>query len=91
MWYGHLGRVNVAKYRTELLQRDTERVHSASYQSGFQMQEVEKAVIEKMLAKNIIKITQTEWASFIIFVPKKGQTFPVCVDYCKLNGVAKLN
>lgn len=42
-----------------------------------------------MLAENIIELAQTEWAAPNVSVPKKYQTLQICVDYRKLNAIAK--
>lgn len=41
-----------------------------------------------VLAMDVIERTQTEWASPIVFVPKKYGTLCFCIDSHKLNPVA---
>ena len=38
-----------------------------------------------MLRAEIIEPTSAEWASPVVFVPKKDGTMPSCVDYRKLD------
>lgn len=89
MWDGHIGRINVAKQRIELLQPDTTPVHSAAHQDRSRTREFEKAKIYKTLAESIIKLVQTEWAARIVFKFKKGGTIQLCKDCRKLHTVFK--
>lgn len=45
--------------------------------------------IDKMLAENILKPAQTEWAASIVVLSKKKAESPFCVNYRKLNAIAK--
>lgn len=42
-----------------------------------------------MLSENIIEPAQKEWASPIVFAPKKGGTLRFYADYQRLNAVTK--
>lgn len=89
MWDRHLGRINAAKHRIELNDRNTAPVHSTPYRAGPKTRGFERVKIDKMLVGNIIEPAQTEWASPIVFAPKEDGTLRFCVDYRKLNAVTK--
>lgn len=68
----------------------TTTVHSAPYQAGPKTRELEMAEIDKMLATNIVKFAETEWAAPIVFVKTKNRTLRFCFIYRKLYAVAKM-
>lgn len=45
--------------------------------------------IDYMLENNIIELSDSEWSSPCILVPKSDQTFRFCTDYRKVNSVTK--
>lgn len=64
-------------------------VHSATNRTGPKTREFEEARTDKILADNIIKPAQTEWASPILFAPVEDGTLHFCVAFWKLNAVTK--
>lgn len=40
-----------------------------------------------MLAMKVIESAQSDWASTVVFAPKKDGTLGVCIDYRKINAV----
>ena len=50
-----------------------------------------KRKLDKMLAENIIQSSTGPWASPIVLVPKTDGEVRFCVDYCKVNKVAKFS
>lgn len=92
LWYGHYGRITIAKNRIEFLKPDTGPVHSTPYPTGPKTREFDKAKIDKMLAENYLEDARMKLAAptvFVVFVPKKDGTVQFFFDYCKLNAVAK--
>lgn len=43
---------------------------------------------DRMIQENVIKPETTEWASQIVFGPKKDRSLRFCVSYRKLNALA---
>lgn len=91
IWLGHVGRIDIAKQRIELLSTDAAPAHFAPCRALLRTRKFKKAKIEKMLAENITKPTQTKCVAPIIFVPKKDVTLLFCSDYCKINAVTRQN
>lgn len=60
IWHGHLGRIEAAKHRAEIIFRDERLIYSALYQGGLLAPEIEKHRIDKMPALDVIEPAQTE-------------------------------
>ena len=45
--------------------------------------------LDEMQAKNIIKPSNSPWASPVVLVRKRDGSHRICVNYCKLNSVTK--
>lgn len=71
MWVGHLGRINIAKHRIEILSPGTAPVHLAPYRAGPKTLEFKKVKTDKMLSDSVIDLSQTELAAHIEFVTEK--------------------
>lgn len=86
MWDGHLGSVSGACHSFRL-KADSQPVQAVPYRAGPKMREHEKAEIDKMLKAKVIEPSTSEWASPIVFAPKKDGTLRFCIDYRKLNAM----
>lgn len=71
MWDGHLGTIQTVKHRIDLDPPKAKPIHSAPYRAGPAARQLEREEIDKMLRMGVIEPAQTEWASPIVFVPKK--------------------
>lgn len=59
----------------------------APYSTGPKEQESEKEDIDAMLKETVTDPAQTEWASHVVFLPKKYGPLRFCVVYQKINYV----
>jgi len=84
MWDGHLGTISAAKHRIEV-PVEARPVRGVPYRAGPRMRQVEKEHIEDMLAQKVIEPANSEWASPVVFAPKKDGSLRFCVDYRRLN------
>lgn len=63
--------ITTATHRIELEPPKTRLFHSAPYRAGPQIKQKVREEIQKMLDVQVTEQAQTEWASPIVFVPKK--------------------
>lgn len=68
---GHLFPSKATKYRIELTSRQVRPIHSAPHRAGPKVRVLKKEKLEKMTKMGVIEASHTEWASPIVFVPKK--------------------
>ena len=87
MWDGHIGQITVAKHRIDLVDEGMRPIHAHPYRAGPKRRELEKAELDNMLKEGIAEPATTEWASPIVFAPKKDGTLRFCVDYRRLNAM----
>lgn len=73
MWDAHLRRVKSAQYRTDQPLEDARPIRSMQYRVGPNKHEIEENKIGEITKLEVIKLTQTEWESPIVFVPKHGR------------------
>lgn len=62
-------------------------IHSVPYRARPEVCVIGGLEIDHMLAMNVIKAAQTEWASPVVFAPKHNENLRLRVDYRKLNTV----
>lgn len=84
MWDENLGKIDTGAHRI-VLAGLTRPVHKVTYRAGTNMRRFEKREIDRMLEKGVIEPINTEWASTIVMVAKKDESFRFYVDYRKLN------
>ena len=66
-------------------------IHQKPYRVPYSRRELVKEELDKMLEARIIQPSTSPWASPIVLVPKKGGGVRFCVDYRRLNKVAKFD
>ena len=84
MWDGSLGTIKVTEHRIEL-EPGTKPIRSLPYRQGPATRRMTAEQIQEQLDAGVIEPCTTEWASPIVFAPKKDGTLRFCVDYRKLN------
>lgn len=84
MWNGHIGTINLAKYRIELT-KGANPVYQQPYLVGPHERQIEELEIKKMLDADIIEPEISEWAAPIVFASKKNSSLRFCIDYRRLN------
>ena len=87
MWKpGRLGEIRATEHRIDL-REGTKPIRQMPYRQGLAMRDLAAKEISKMLEHGVIEPATSEWASPIVFVPKKDGTKRFCVDYRRLNAV----
>lgn len=87
MWDGPLGQITTSRYQIELTSSYVQPMHSAPYRAGPAARQSAAKKINRMLKEDIIEPITTEWASPIVFPPKKDGSLRCCVYYEKLSTV----
>ena len=85
MWSGCLSKIGATKHLIGL-KPGARPIYQAPYRAGPMARE-DKTEIDRMLHAGVIEPTSAEWASPVVFVPKKDGTMRFCLDYRKLNAV----
>ena len=80
------GRTNMIKHKIELTENNPVRFRP--YPLPYAMRENLKKEIEDMLSREIIRESNSPFASPIVIVKKKDGSYRMCVDYWKLNKLA---
>ena len=86
MWTGRLGKIGPTKHRIGL-KPGSRPIYQAPYRAGLTAREKEKTETDRMLRAGVIEPATAEWATPVVFVPKKDGTMRFCVDYRKLYAV----
>ena len=68
---------------------DAAPLRSRPYRLSHKEYEVVKEEIDKMLKNNVIRKSNSPWASPVVLVQKKDGSIRFCVDYRRLNSVTK--
>lgn len=86
MYDGHLEQVSVTKYRVKLT-NETAPVYSNRYCVQTRQRQLGRDEVGETLKDNVAETATTEWASPIVFAPKKNCRLRSCANYRKLNAV----
>lgn len=89
IWDGHLGKTNVAKRRTVLDSDGAPPKHSALYRADHNQREPECDKVAQMEKAGVVEPAVAEWASLIVFVPKKGKSLWSFAEYRRLSAVTE--
>lgn len=74
IWDGHSGTINTATHRIVMTSPYIKPIDSAPYGAAPKLRESEKEEMERMLELGVIEPGQIEWASPVVFVPRKNET-----------------
>lgn len=80
MWDGHLGRVNISKQPINLSSEEVPPILSAPCRAGQAARKFLAVEIDRMLEKEFIETTTTQWVSPIVFPPKKDRFLRFSLD-----------
>lgn len=87
MWDGHLKKKSVANHYINLNPPNAPPNNAAPYRAGPQQRQLEKEELEQILKVCKAGPNTTEWASPLVFVPKKDRSLRFWVDHRRLNAV----
>ena len=83
------GRTTMAEH--EIYVGDTPPIRQRPYRIPYSRRDIVREEVEKMLADRVIRPSTSPWASPIVLVQKKDGGVRFCVDFRKLNQVAKFD
>jgi hypothetical protein len=69
---------------------DAEPIHCNPHRLAFHFRDHLKKELDDLLANKIIEPSTSPWAAPVTYVPKADGSWRLCVDFRKLNAVAKL-
>ncbi|CAH8536658.1 unnamed protein product [Dicrocoelium dendriticum] len=84
---GDLGRCSFMRHRIDT--GNAPPIRQAARRVPVHFQEELKCMIEDMLRQDIIRPSNSPWASPIVLVKKKSGDLRLCVDYRKLNAITR--
>lgn len=82
-----LGQTSVVKHRINT--GDASPIHRRPYRVSPTERDIIQREVDKMLSRNIIEPSCSPWASPVVLVKKKDNSWRFCVDYRHLNKVTK--
>ena len=85
---GKLGCIKATEHRIDLVE-GTKPIHQMPYRQGLPAREKTVEIIKQVMDQDVIEPAMSEWASPVVFAPKKDGTTRFCVDYRRLNAVTK--
>ena len=83
------GRTSIGEHEISVVDETT--IRQKPYRVPYARREVVKKEILKMLDADVIRPSTSPWASPIVIVGKKDESVRFCVDYRKLNQVARFD
>lgn len=81
LWNGNLGKISVAKHRTESDLSNAAPIQASLYRAGPRQRNLEREEVYQMIKAGVAEPIITERASPIIFVSEKNESVWFCVDY----------
>lgn len=84
MWSRKLGCIAATQHRIRL-KPGSAASHQMPYRQGPEMRAVTQTHVEEQLRAGVIEPATSEWASPVVFAPKKDGKLRFCVDYRRLN------
>ena len=88
LWDGTMGEINITKHSINLVP-GTRPFKSAPYRAGPKTRELEQFEIDKQLHAGVSEPSHSEWASPVLFAPKKDGSLRICIDYRRLNAMTR--
>lgn len=82
-----LGQTSLVKHRINT--GDAAPIHRRPYRVSASERQIIQAEVNKMLTKGIIEPSSSPWASPVVLVKKKDNTWRFCIDYRHLNRITK--
>ena len=82
-----LGRTDMVEHKIHT--GDAQPIKQQPRRVPLHQEEVVKTEIERMISQDVIRPSESPWASPVVIVKKKDGSFRFCVDYRKLNGVTE--
>ena len=83
------GRTNLVQHHISI--GDVSPIQQKPYRVPYAQRDLVKQELDRMLQANVIRPSTSPWASPIVLVTKKDGSVRFCVDYRKLNQVAKFD
>ena len=84
MWNGEFRAINITDMRIYFAP-NAKPFKSAPSCAGPKTGELEKVEVDKQLKAGVVEQSMSEWATTIVFAPKKDGKLRFCIDYRKLN------
>ena len=82
-----LGHTSLVRHQVDT--GDSPPIKQAPRRIPFSRRQVVADLIDDMMEKGVVQPSTSAWASPIVLVPKRDNTFRFCVDYRKVNAVTK--
>lgn len=84
-----MGRIKIAKHRSELSLADAMPIYSAPYRAGSRARVLEENEIHDLFSEEVAESARTKLVVPIVFAPSKDVSLRFCVKYQKLSDATK--